>query len=183
MVKDYELYKMLATNLVQYNQHKIVAKSNQTDDIAKFCDQQIITYANGIYNAGHFDDVIQTLEDMKQNSNPETIVHIEQSIKDLHTEQHASQLVSSGLITRASEDGSKISYSMPSTQAEQEDSYAMLKENANSIPDEFVQPVALNLQTKLDTPHLFAQQTPVISNALSALAECRLNELTDTAVQ
>lgn len=183
MENNEELYNAMASEIVRYNQSKALAETSGKRGISNFYNQQVVFYCSGIYLAGHFDGVMKSFEEMKQNANSEVLAHIDQSIKDLQTEAYVNKFVSKGLVMSASENDDNLTESMPVTQEEQKKSYAILKENANSIPDEFVEPASQNLQTKLNMPNMFSHQAPLISIALTALNDYKFCNLTDTPVQ
>lgn len=182
MSEDKRLHDLMATGILNYNQSLEIATASNNHSIANFCKHQIVNYCSGVYRIGHFNGVMQSLEEMKQNNGAD-MANIDKSIKDLQTEQVATTFVNMGYTQIPDMASGKIILTLPETQQDQEWSYSCLKEGATGIPSEFVKPVAENLQTKLEMPETFANQAPLISNALSALTESRAAEFTTEAVK
>ena len=182
MSENKRVHDLMATGIKNYIESLEIAKSTGKDDIAKFCQHQIVNYCSGVHRIGHLDGVMQSLEEMKQN-NGSDLANIDKAINALLTEQIATDLIYRGFTQIPDLASGKMILTVPPTAQDQEFAYSDLKDGAKNIPGDFVKPVAENLQTKLEMPELFEQQFSVISSALDAVKECRGAELSTETVQ
>lgn len=164
MGKDLSLEEVLAQSLVNYNSSKRVSIECKDQDITEFCCKRIVSYCNSVERNDKSDIVIKALEQMKQE-NPKHMEDIDQSIKDLHVEKHATLLTDCG---QAQADAK--------TDEEWEKASISIKEECDFIPTELVADVKENLTIKQDMQE-FARYSEAITNAIAAININRYEDL------
>lgn len=159
MNNNTELYEVMATSLVEFQQNLSVANEAKNQGIADYCKQQIVYNCSGINKYGHFEGVMEVLNSRLEGAKPVERAFIEQAITSMNAEQVASRLTAFGQDRQAAINDN----------AAYVDAGCALYDEVDWVPQDLVHPVDDNFAIKLSNPGIFGAEAPAIAEAQLAL--------------